>query len=357
MQTDYASVADLPEDEQLRLLESGDSPERLWAAWALALRHGQHILPTLGTLSGETLTEGLKRQLLVILAGLGARPLLLTIATNDPAPAVRATAVAYYIRTAGTAESAVSFAVGQLQSGIPELVVAVLAEHETSRIDLPDDEVIACLNHPRLETRQAAVRCILSRTTVSPLARVGLLGMLANEDFSPLKEQLLDYLPRAELPLLVRFLNNAPAKRIADVLDRVRQKFGLLSWHELSGLASMQEPSVADALLRMLDVPVSSEAIPWLGSIYVASIATTDRIWRDIQWRAKYSLRKSICADNVHLLGLGATARLRQEIQDELAYFNSATAEELEEKDYFEEDGVELNRLATLLAVPAPNVG
>jgi hypothetical protein len=350
MRTDYASVAALPEDVQLKLLESGDSPERLWAAWALALRHGRHIVPTLSTLSDTALTEGLKRQLLVILAGLGARTILATIATSDPAPAVRATAVAYYIRTAGNPVSAVPFATVQLHSGIPELVVAVLAEHETSRIDLPDDEVVAYLNHTHLEIRQAAVRCILSRNTVSTLARDSLLNMLVNEDFSPLREQLLDYLPRPELPLLVRFLNNAPTKRTVDVLDRVREKFGPLSWHELSGLISRKEPLVVDALLRMLDIPVPSEAIPWLGAIYVASMATADRIWRDIQWRVTHSLRKSICAENLHLLGLEATTRLRQEIQDELAYFHSATAEELEENDYFEEDGVELNRLATLLA-------
>lgn len=352
MQKDYASVAALSEDEQLQLFDAGDAPERLWAAWALALRHGRRVLPTLSALSDEALTEGLKRQLLVILAGLGARSVLLTIATSDPAPAVRATAVTYYIRTAGNAEykAAVSFAVAQLHSGVPELVVAVLAEHEASRINLPDGEIIACLNHRHVEIRQAAVQGILSRNTASSLVRDSLLRMLVDEDFLPLREQLLDYLPRAELPLLVRFLNDAPTKRIVDVLDRLRQKFGPLSWYELSGLVSMPEPSVADALLRILDVPVPSEAIPWLGSTYVASMTAADRVWRDIQWRAKYSLQKSICAENVHLLGSEATTRLRKEIQDELAYFNSATVDELEENDYIEEDWVELNRLATLLA-------
>lgn len=351
MQTDFASVAALSDEAQVQLLETGDAPERLWAAWALALRHGRVALSNITALSDNPLTEGLKRQLLVIIAGLGARPVLRAIAMNDPVPIVRATAAAYYIRTAadGDSGSVNAFAIDQLRSGIPELVLALLGEHEASRIDLPDDEVIACLRDSHLEIRQGAVQCILSRDAVSERARDGLLRLLAGEESPPLTDQLLDYLPRNALPLLVRFLKSAQSKRIVDILGRVTHKFGPLSWAELRDLVSVPEPLAIDAILRALDVPVPSEAVAWLGSTYVACLPSSDRIWRDIQWRTQYALRKSISEENVNLLGAAATTSFRKELQEELAYFNSIRAQDLEEHDYSEDDGVELSRLLALL--------
>src|SRR6478735_10242066 len=94
---DFETVARLSAQEQQRLLDGGDSPERLWAAWALALQIGRNALPLLSSVEQGEISEGLRRQLLVVLAGLGERRLLETIANIDPTPSVQATAAMLYI--------------------------------------------------------------------------------------------------------------------------------------------------------------------------------------------------------------------------------------------------------------------
>lgn len=352
MYTDYASVAALSEPEQSHLLESGDAPERLWAAWSLALRHGRSALPTLATLAGVQLTDGLKRQLLVILAGLGARSILLTIATTEQSPDVRATATANYIRTSSIndTELIARFAQDQLHTGTAEVVLAVLAEQEMSRIELPEREVTACLDDPRLEIRQAAVSCLLAKEVVSDDAQDCLLRALVGEEEVFLRDRLLNYVPRPALPFLLRLLKDAPAARVVEILARLGQKFGLLPWFELCEISQVSEPSVVDAALCILDLPVPDEAIPWLGSLYQGARANPDRLWRDIQWRVGHSLRRSLTTENAHRLGAEAIGLFREEIEDDLAHFNSVSVEEREEYDYFEEDGVELVRLLSILS-------
>lgn len=358
MLTDFASVAALPELDQSYLLESGDAPERLWAAWSLALRHGRRALPTLAALAGAELTDGLKRQLLVILAGLGARSILLAIAATEPSADVRATATANYIRTSGTndVELTASFALDQLHTGIAELVLAVLSELEMSRIELPEREVTACLEDSRLEIRQAAVSCLLAKNTISDDARDCLLRALVSEEAVFLRDRLLNYVPRPALPLLLRFLKDAPATRVVEILARLRQKFGLLPWRELREISQVSEPLVVDAALCALDLPVPDEAIPWLGSLYQRARARTDRLWQDIRWRVGHSLRRSLNAENAHRLNAAAIGLFHEEVEDDLAYFNSVSVAEREQYDYFKEDGVELVRLLSILSGAADSV-
>jgi hypothetical protein len=78
-------------------------------------------------------------------------------------------------------------------------------------------------------------------------------------------------------------------------------------------------------------------------------VATARRLTDESTSSSRYALRKSIREENVDLLDAAATTSLRRELQDELAYFNSISAEDLEDDDYSEEDGVELNRLLALL--------
>ncbi len=69
----FAVVAALSPEEQSSLLEGGDGPERLWSAWAIALRLGRDALPLLRSTEGSDIPDGLRRQLLVVLAGMGER--------------------------------------------------------------------------------------------------------------------------------------------------------------------------------------------------------------------------------------------------------------------------------------------
>lgn len=358
MHADYTTVAALPELVQERLLQSGDNPERLWAAWAIALRQGQNALPTLAALSDGQLTDGLKCQLIVVLAGIDGRNLLFTIGRTDPSADVRATATTYCIRTSSNNDSELTlrFSLDQLHTGIPAVVLAVLSEHEALRINLPDKEVTAFLDDPRLEIREGAISCLLSRASISESVRDSLLRALIREENAVLTAQIMRYLPRTAVPLLVNVLTGAPTSRIIEILDLLREKFGMLSWNELDGIIRISEPLVVDAALSVLDVRLPDAAIPWIGSAYKESKWNTSGPGQDFLWHVEDALRRSLTAENAHLLGSAAIALLHQEIQGELAYFSSASTEELEENDFFDEDGALLAKLLAILSTAASHV-
>jgi hypothetical protein len=109
----YAAVARLSPSEQRRLLESGNAPERLWSAWAIALQLGRDAIPLIEPMEGAQVPEGLRRQLLIVLAGLGERKLLRTVVDAEPSPSIRATASVLYLRTAPDPASAPTSRPGQ----------------------------------------------------------------------------------------------------------------------------------------------------------------------------------------------------------------------------------------------------
>jgi hypothetical protein len=352
MQIDYAAVAALPEQEQIRLLETGDGPERLWAAWALALRQGRGALSALASLPTGTLNEGLKRQLLVVIAGLGARTLLREIALADPSVKVRATALANYIRTCGPDDmaSTLSFALEQVSTRIPELVISVLIEHEANRLKLPEPVLLACLSDQNPEIRQTAINCILSEVGVSSIARVALLRRLVDEQGESMRNQLLSYLPRADLPLLIDLLKDGPSDGIVLLLHHLERKFGTLTWEELKPLTAVSELSVVDTALRLVQLPLPDEAIPWLSAAYGEPNPNPGPERRYARWRIGYALRRTLSNDNVHLMTPSAIRAFGQDLAEELAYFEAASTEELEENDYLEEDAADAKRLSAILS-------
>ncbi|MGC4066359.1 MAG: hypothetical protein QM784_17355 [Polyangiaceae bacterium] len=351
MQTDYSTVAKLPEQEQLRLLECGDAPERLWAAWSLALRRGQGALPTLTELQVDALNEGLKRQLLVVLAGLGARNLLREIALDDPSINVRATALANYIRTSGPENTAstLSFTLELVDSGLPELVLTALLEHEANRLKLPERTLIACLSGRNDEVRLTAIHCLLGNSTVSSPARMAILQRLVDEQVDSLTKELLAYLPRAELPLLFDLLKTAPREPAMKLMGNLRKKFGTLTWDEVKPLSTVSEPLVVEAAVRLIQLPIPDEAIPWVSTVYRQLIPDSGATDSAARWSIGYALRRSLSEENVNLMPPETIRTLLQEVAEENVYFAAATPEEQELDIDFDSDAEDLARLTTIL--------
>jgi hypothetical protein len=96
----FAEVDRLDADELNALLVEGEPPERVWAAWALGLRHHEGFARELRATAAEEPEPGVRRHLIVILAGAGESRSLLTLAAHDPDERVRATALQYLARLA-----------------------------------------------------------------------------------------------------------------------------------------------------------------------------------------------------------------------------------------------------------------
>jgi hypothetical protein len=105
--TSFSDVGRLDASALRALLVGGEPPERVWAAWALGLLHDETFARDLRATAAEEPHPGVRRHLVVILAGAGEHRSLLTIGGHDPDERVRATALQYLARLArpGDAEA------------------------------------------------------------------------------------------------------------------------------------------------------------------------------------------------------------------------------------------------------------
>jgi len=99
--TSFSEVDRLDAESLKTLLFGGEPPERVWAAWALGLRHHEAFARELRATAAEEPHAGVRRHLVVVLAGAGERQSILTMAAHDPDERVRATALQYVARLAG----------------------------------------------------------------------------------------------------------------------------------------------------------------------------------------------------------------------------------------------------------------
>lgn len=94
----YEQVARLSAREASALVSRGDAQERVWASWVVAARYGAEAIDGLVVaLAGEA-DAGVRRHVLVVLAGLGAVGVVADAAARDADADVRATASRYLAR-------------------------------------------------------------------------------------------------------------------------------------------------------------------------------------------------------------------------------------------------------------------
>jgi hypothetical protein len=96
----FADVAALPADELRALFARGEAQERVWAAWALGQRLDAAFARELAGSARADPHPGVRRHLIVVLAGAGERASIGALAAHDPDPHARATALQYLARLA-----------------------------------------------------------------------------------------------------------------------------------------------------------------------------------------------------------------------------------------------------------------
>lgn len=102
----FADVARLTADAWQQLLVAGHGVERIWAAWALGMRHAGRFSGQLRETLAREPDPGVRRHIAVVLAGLGERIPLMVLAELDPDERVRATACQYVVRLAAPDDEA-----------------------------------------------------------------------------------------------------------------------------------------------------------------------------------------------------------------------------------------------------------
>ncbi|APR78926.1 Hypothetical protein A7982_04273 [Minicystis rosea] len=354
----FETVRSLPAPELRRLLAEGDAPERLWAAWAVALRLGADAVPLLARAETLRMPSGLRQQVLVIVAGLGEREVLRVLADQDDSPAVRATACAYFIRTApySTDEDTLAFATRHLGSEISAIREAVLEEHLALRLRLPDAALQSALEDADDGIRALAARC-LAKEQLSEASLHALIDALAREPEPDRVPELFGMLPPSSYRVLCARLRSARTDRVAKILDLVHERVGSLDWPELMGLEESDDPSVLLRMLRLLQSPLPDEAVAWAARVYTGRLmqGAPEAIehWDRDQaaWRAHLLLRSSLSPSAVRRMDALTVTLLRQTF--EATYAESVRS--VEEDDLYDLEAqygaiVDMQRCLALLA-------
>ena len=174
----FKDVAALPLSALRHLLMHGDSRERVWAAWALGLHHQGNSAPALEHAARKDVEPGVRRHLVVMLAGAGERDPLGALCAHDSDAHVRATALQYLARLLGPAELSMHrFVVERLRADPSATVVA--AGVRWVRADAPPfvfEAVEMLLQHSDESVRAAAVEKLLmaSPTEIPPAVKSAL---------------------------------------------------------------------------------------------------------------------------------------------------------------------------------------
>lgn len=255
----FEVVRDLPGPDQRRLLHDGDPAERLWAAWALTLRLGRDVVPLLE--GADIASPGLRAHMVVLLAGLGERDALRTIAAADPNEHVRACAVASLIRIAPSPHdpSTVALAYAALGADVAAVREAVLAECEAGRVDLGDNDVAARLADSSPEVQLAAARCVAERSALTPRLLQALLGFVLNRREASRWNSISRSGQTRVLTALAWTWHDVGPTLAMFAAARIR-----LDWPALAALAEARGTEVLGAVLRVLPKQPSREAIAWV---------------------------------------------------------------------------------------------
>jgi hypothetical protein len=269
----YSCFEELKDQEPVLLetvMRTGDGPERVWSAWALALRLGRDSLPALA--QDAQPDPGVRAHFAVILAGFGQEEALKVLAASDPDAFVRATALDYLMRIASTeSRSEMARFIDSLLINGPEEEPALRALRNAPT-DWPPPSTQAIevlLSHPTPSVRIEAARRLQNRFSSHDLP-VDLLNTRLRDEADP---HVLRALADACVsPVLKRRLLAASVRvpdaavHILEALDAVDLK---ADWNSLRELARRDDPPIRRLCLKLCADWNSAEAVEWLVALAV----------------------------------------------------------------------------------------
>ncbi|HEX8821544.1 MAG TPA: HEAT repeat domain-containing protein [Archangium sp.] len=365
---DFAEIARLDTEVLRSLLEAGEAPERVRAAWALALRLGGTLRPEL--IQGS-LTEphpGVRRHLVVVLAGYQERAVLATLARQDLDGEVRAVAC-QYLSMIGRPEDAESWRVlherleADVSAEVRRAAIAYLPPHTPAFLR---SAVASRVGDESLDVRRAAADKLLEW---SGLSGGGLPDVLVSRfHLEPDPELRREWVRRAcslggERALLAALLD-AREGTLQFVLELYVAQRIQLPWECLRPVARRGHPGLDALLMDLLAPGAQPEADAWLLEVAL-------RFWREssqdyddaVAWAAEGALK---CLDERleagHLTAPDARGNTRaRELRDALVEarrraleYHLTWCEESEHGECFDEDWSLDGMMDVLLGLSPP---
>ncbi len=264
---DYEDVAPLSHRQRRELLAGGDGPERVWAAWSLALEAGERSVPWIVDSLKLWPEAGARCHLVVVLAGLGERRVVRTLAAFDPDELVRATAWQHLLGTAPAFDPALSsFVEARLSADASPVVRERILRHlrpGLGQVSLPRLASLAA--DPEEAVRRAALERLESHHHPGDLFPHPLGPRLVDEPAANLKARLAILCLRSGRRRLVIEAAERSGIDGAEVLLEVLRDLGeRFAWEELQSLVERRRAALDWRLLDLLRSPAGAETVAWL---------------------------------------------------------------------------------------------
>lgn len=272
----FEQVAALPVERLEQLLQQGAPRERVWAAWALALRSATELPPEVARSAHEAPDPGVRRHLVVLLAGDGRREALRVLAEGDPDEHVRATACQHLARlTAPDDRAGLAFLVHRLSDPSAHVRQAALRFLPDPLVEPLGAAFARALADPEDETRHEAGHRLMqwAEEHRAPFPSA-LRERLDHEPDPALRGEWLAawYAQAGPVPLLTA-ARGWPGPWLLQVLHLCRERHARAPWSSLEPLARRTPLEVSPLLAELLQPPLPSAARTWLATCALAGWA------------------------------------------------------------------------------------
>jgi hypothetical protein len=273
--TSFSDVERLDSEGLKALLVEGEPPERVWAAWALGLRHHEGFARDLRGTVAEEPHAGVRRHLVVVLAGAGESRSVRTLAVHDPDERVRATALQYVARLAGAKDHDANHLLADvLARGAPLLKLGCIAGLRADAPPVLWGAAAACVTSADRDLRWAAYEAVMRHGAFAHPGPELARELLNREPEPPTRRTGLHLLHERAGPNGLRQLLEDRALNagvLPEVVEALHDHAVQLEWLEVDDLiARLPDPGPA---LRLLVVGSEGLARPALLRLFV-----TDRL-------------------------------------------------------------------------------
>lgn len=278
---DFTSVRSLSSEDQRGLLRSPDPLERLWAAWALAESLGGSALPEVRSSIELDQDPGVRRHLIVILAGHKETALLRALASFDPDPIVRGTALRYAIRI----ESPLSAETEELVQALldeatsPIVIEALLSEATPDLVSA--QSLRPLLSSSNRSNRRLAHQALLRLHPADPSLQEALEYQALIEADPDLQEEMVKSIFQAgRLAGALSLVAAQPIENALRILKLIEELNASIPWIQASPVLGLGDPR---ADLFFLGVTPSERMSPDLASLLLCILHRSSIICGDTE--------------------------------------------------------------------------
>lgn len=268
----FCDIARLPPERLRQLISSTVPTERIFAAWALGLTQQNSAAPYLTGAMDREPDAGVRRHLIVVLAGLGERDAVCVLAEYDPDEHVRATAVRQLLRLARPQDADLhALLVRCVQRDKPTVCIACIEEVKPDSPQQLLDAIEPLIVHPDAAVRAAVIeRLARGRLFSRPLPALA-TDVLVGETDLTLQDRIIEILLRREGPLTLAIVlsDRRIVPRLQGIFERLIEHREELSWPAISVLVSCAPAAARKLLPQLLSRKDAGPARLWLLTWFV----------------------------------------------------------------------------------------